>query len=238
MRKYIIILMLLATSQGFAAVDVPEDELAQESVYPVFDHPQSVMNRNVQTTKRFDVGLFGGFALTEPIYDTSKFGLAANYHFNEMHSLGLLFSQNSTGLSKDAKGLKEQNLDFDRAPKPQNSILLDYNYKPFYGKLSFSKLGVINTTIYGTAAVGMVKYEHKTYPAVALGIGERFYFTSALSLKLDLRLYVHQAPIPFKKGGLRYGYNGGANDPKPSLDSFEERITYTNNLEIGLNYLF
>lgn len=215
------------------AVDVPLDELAQESVYPVFDHPQSVKNRTVATAGRIDVGIFGGYALTEPIYDTAKFGVAANYHFSELHSLGLMFSQNSSGLSKDAQGLKDaHNLDFNRAPKPTNTTMLDYNYKPFYGKLSFSKLGVINTTIYGSAAAGMVAYENKSYPAVAVGMGERFYFNKSLSLKADLRLFVHQAPIPFKRGSML------TSNPAPALDSFDERITYTTNLEVGLNYLF
>ena len=68
---------------------------------------------------------------------------------------------------------------------------------------------------------------------MALGLGERFYFTSRFSLKIDLRLFIHQAPIPFKRDALRPG-----TDPIPAADSFDERISYTTNLEAGLNYLF
>lgn len=227
------IIFSVATVRAADSVEVPADELAQESVYPVFDHAQSVKNRNVQTEGRIDVGIFGGYALTEPIYDTAKFGVAANYHFSELHSLGLLYSQNSSGLSNDAEGLKDSHgLDFDRAPKPTNSILLDYNYKPYYGKISLSKLAVINTTIYVSGAAGMVAYEHKSYPAVAVGFGERFYFSKSVSLKADLRMLIHNAPIPFKQGSMR------TSDPVPSFDQFDERVTYTTNLEVGLNYLF
>lgn len=240
-----IMFVLLFTSLAHAAdpVDVPLDELAQESVYPVFDHPQSVKNRNVATKGRLDVGLFGGYALTEPIYDTAKFGIDVNYHFSELHSLGALFSQNSAGLSKDGQGLKNNNgLDFNRAPKPKNTMMLDYNFKPYYGKLSLSKLAVINTTIYGSAAAGMVAYEHKSYPAIALGLGERFYFSKSFSLKADLRLFVHQAPIPFYKAnggtGMTDGTNGTTPTTAPSFDRFSERVTYTTNLEVGINYLF
>lgn len=216
-------------------IDVPMDELAQETVYPVFDHLASVKNRNVATEDRFDLGLFGGYALTEPIYSTAKYGVALNYHMNELHSLGVLLTMNSTGLSRDGDALKELKpvgLDFNRAPKPKNTILLDYSYKPYYGKLSVTKDSVINTTIYGTAAVGLISYEHKSFPAVALGLGERFYFTSRFSLKIDLRLFIHQAPIPFKRNALT------PSDAIPSADSFDERISYTTNLEAGLNYLF
>jgi outer membrane beta-barrel protein len=237
--------ILLSANLAMAAdpVEVPLDELAQESVYPVFDHPQSVRNRVVATKGRLDVGLFGGYALTEPIYDTAKVGVAANYHFSELHSLGLMFSQNSAGLSKDGQGLKENNgLDFNRAPKPQSTTMLDYNWKPYYGKLSLSKLAVINTTIYGSAAAGMVAYESKSYPAIALGFGERFYFNRSFSLKADLRLFIHQAPVPFFKAtggtGMTDGTNGTTATNAPAYDRFSERITYTTNLEIGLNYLF
>ncbi|MEK6628966.1 MAG: outer membrane beta-barrel domain-containing protein [Bdellovibrionota bacterium] len=214
-------------------VAVPKDELAQESVYPVFDNPVSVKSRNVQDTQTFDVGLFSGLAISEPIASTSKFGVSLGYHFNETHSLGVLWAVNSNGLSKDAEGLKSDfGLDFTRAPFPQYSIIGDYNYKLFYGKLSVTKDGVINTSIYASAAAGLIKYVHKTYPTVAIGVGERFYFTSNIAFKVDLRLFIGNAPIPFKTGALR------AVDPVPTYDSFAERLTYTTNLEFGVNYIF
>lgn len=239
-------LSLCLSSLTFAdeSMNVPEDELTQETVYPVFDNPVSVKNRNIQDSGVMDIGVFGGLAITEPISNTSKFGVAVNYHFNEDHSFGILWAKNSTGLSQDAQGLKDDfGLDFTRAPYPEYSIMGDYNYKAFYGKLSVTKDGVVNTSIYGSLAGGMVKYIHKSYPAIAVGIGERFYFGSHWSLKVDLRLYAHQAPIPFISPGLKDGSKpngnpGNAADPVPDYSSFSERLTYTTNLEIGLNYLF
>ncbi|OFZ30559.1 MAG: outer membrane beta-barrel domain-containing protein [Bdellovibrionales bacterium RIFCSPHIGHO2_01_FULL_40_29] len=223
---------------AIADVEVPQDELAQETVYPVFDNPVSVKNRNIRDIGTVDVGFFGGLALTEPIYNTSKVGIAMNYHFSETHSLGVMFAKNSTGLSVDAQGLKNDfGLDYTRAPYPEYSMMADYNYKLYYGKLSLTKVAVMNTSIYLSSALGIVKYVHKSYPAIALGVGERFYFTNHLSLKLDLRFYAHQAPIPFLTGALRDG-SKGPSDPIPSYDSFQERLTYTTNLELGLNYLF
>ena len=215
-------------------MNVPQDELAKESVYPIFDNPLSVKSRNVKDSKTFDVGLFGGLAITEPISNTSRFGVSFNYHFTEVHSLGLQWAKNSNGLSKDAEGLRTDfGLDFTRAPYPEYSIMGDYNYKLYYGKLSVTKNGVINTSIYTSASAGMIKFIHKSYPAIAIGVGERFYITNNIALKVDLRLFMNQAPIPFKSGALRAGV-----DPVPSYDSFSERLTYTTNLEVGANYLF
>ena len=241
---YFLLAMVFSFAHA-AEVDVPQDELATETVYPIFDSPRSVKNRNVPTEGRLDIGIIGGLALTEPIANSTKFGLEANYHFTEHHSFGLFFLMNSSGLSRDAVGIRDQyGLDYSRAPQPQYNFMLDYNYKPFYGKMSITKSGVINTIIYGSLSGGVVKYQHKTYPALALGIGERFYFTKRLSLKTDLRFFVHNAPIPFKSPGLcdgsvpTCGANGGAGDPVPSYGEFNERLTYTTNLEVGLNFLF
>jgi len=246
-KSFLIFLVAVCgLSQAMAdeSVNVPVDELTQETVYPVFDNPVSVKNRNIQDSGVMDIGVFGGLAITEPISSTSKFGVAANYHMSETHSLGILWAKNSTGLSQDAQGLKDDfGLDFTRAPHPEYTIMGDYNYKAFYGKLSVTKGGVINTSIYGSLAGGVVKYVHKSYPALAVGLGERFYFGSHWSLKVDLRLYAHQAPIPFISPGLKDGSKpnnnpGNAPDAVPDYGSFSERLTYTTNLEIGLNYLF
>lgn len=236
LKILVIIFCLLKSIAVYAEeqLNVPKDEIAQESVYPIFDTSDSVKNRNIEDIKTFDVGLFAGAAITEPIANTVKYGVAINYHFNEAHSLGLLWAKNNTGLSKDAESLKNDfGLDFSRAPFPEYSILTDYNYKMFYGKLSITKNGVLNTSIYTSASVGAIKYIHKTYPVVAFGVGERFYLTKKISLKLDLRFFVNNAPVPFKAGALRTGI-----DPVPSYDSFDEKVAITTNLELGLNYLF
>jgi len=239
--KSILISIILIVTVVFFSIeskademDVPKDELAQESVLPVFDNAVSVKSRNVQDAGTFDIGLLAGLAITEPIANTSKYGISINYHLNMVHSIGLLWAMNSTGLSKDAEGLKNDfGLDFTRAPYPQYSLMGDYNYKLYYGKLSVTKNGVINTSIYTSGAAGVIKYIHKMYPAIAIGVGERFYITNNFAFKVDLRFFVNNAPIPFKAGALRVGV-----DPVPNYDSFAERITYTTNLEFGVNYLF
>jgi outer membrane beta-barrel protein len=219
-------------------IEVPEDELARETVYPVFDSVVAVRKRNVKDSKTIDIGLFGGFAITEPVYAATKFGLSLTYHLSEVHSIGVIFAKNTTGLSKDAQGLKDDfGLDFTRAPFPENSLLFDYNYKLYYGKLSVTKNGVINTSIYTSGTAGIIKYIHKSYPTIAFGVGERFYLTNNFALKVDLRVFVNNAPIPFKASALRDG-SKGPSDPVPTYDSFSDRLSLTTNLELGLNYLF
>ncbi|MFV3406995.1 outer membrane beta-barrel domain-containing protein [Bdellovibrio bacteriovorus] len=228
----IIVLALMLHKAAFAeVVNLPTEELAQESVLPVFDKPVSVKNRNVVTAGRFEVDGFYGYAMTEPIANVSKLGLGIYYNTSEAHAWGLLIAKNFAGLSSYAEQLQNQfSVAYGPAPYPELTIMGDYNLKAFYGKMSLTKSLVFNTLLYGSASVGAVKFVHKTYPAVAVGIGQKFYFTKQWALRFDLRLYANQAPIPFIA-------NSDSNPP-PQYSDYQERLTYTTNLDVGLSYLF
>lgn len=236
----IIVLALLLNRVAFAAevVELPPEELARESVLPIFDKTVVVKNRSVVTADRFDVDLFYGYAMTEPIANVSKIGLGLYYNFTEDHALGLFITSNMDGTSDYAKQIEHQfSLNFDRAPMPKNTAMFDYNLKVFYGKLSLSKSVVFNTILFGSASAGMVQYEHKTYPAVAVGLGQKFFFSRNLAFRFDMRLYANQGPIPFLGGGkLRDPIPTGVT--RPSFDEFQERLIFTTNLDVGLSYLF
>lgn len=235
-KSWILFILFLQPFQIMAATDLelPPEELAKETVLPVFDRATTVRMRNVTTDKRYEVGFNFGWLMTEPIFDTSKIGVAGYYHTNEASAWGLQFYANSTGFSTYAKQLKgdEFQLDFGRAPKPEYMLYGDYNAKLFYGKMSVSKNSTINTHLLGLLSAGFTKYKHKSYPGVSAGVGYKFYFNSNLSLRTDLRLFIHEAPVPFKRNALKPG------DAVPEHSSFKDRIHYTNVLDIGLHYLF
>lgn len=230
--------LFLATEANAEVIELPQEELAKESVLPIFDRPVSVRNRTVNTAGRIDLNLAYGLALSEPIYNVNRFALSGYYHTSEDNAFGLIFAKNSTGLSSYAKQLKEQfSLDFTRAPAPDQALMFDWNLKMFYGKMSLTKDSVVNLSLYTTIAGGLVKYSHKSYPAIAPGIGQKFYFSPNVALRFDMRLYMHQAPIPFLDGYLKNPPTGAA-DPVPTFDQFAERLTFTTVLDAGLTVLF
>ena len=237
---FVAAFILQRTAWAAETVDLPREELAQESVLPIFDKPTSIKNRNVHTAGRFDADIFYGLAMTEPIGNVSKLGFGIYYNINEDHSLGFLYAKNSTGLSTYAMQLHDQfGLDFNRVPKQDSTMMLDWNIKAFYGKMSISKSIVFNTSLYGTIAAGMVQYVHKSFPALALGFGQKFYFSNHFSLRADLRLYAHNAPTPFLNNALKDGSKPGQTpDTVPAPNDFKERMTYSTNLDVGLSYLF
>ncbi|MBX3041881.1 MAG: outer membrane beta-barrel domain-containing protein [Bdellovibrionaceae bacterium] len=232
---------ILATqAQAAEVISLPEDELAKESVLPIFNHPVSVKNRNIVTSGKIDLNLFYGLALSEPIYNVNRFGLSGYYHTSENHAFGLLYAKNSGGLSQYANQLDKQfNLDFSRAPSLDQTLMGDWNWKMFYGKMSITKETVVNLSLYSTLGLGMVQYSHKSYPVLAPGLGQKFYFTKNLALRLDFRLFANMAPIPFLDSSQTSDGSGISNGkPVPAADKFKERLTYTTVLDAGLTWLF
>jgi outer membrane beta-barrel protein len=229
-------LLLHKTAFADEVIELPQEELAHESVLPIFDKSVSVKNRNVVTEKKIDANLYYGMALTEPIANVSKIGLSGYYNWTEDHAFGLLYEKNFSGTSTYANQLKNQfSLDFSRAPMPDSTLMFDYNIKAFYGKLSLSKSVVLNTILFASASLGAVSYKldvTKTYPALALGVGQKFYFNKNWALRFDLRLYGNNAPVPFLNNALRPG------DTVPTYSQFKERFTLTTNLDAGVSYLF
>lgn len=237
MKRNMLVMAIVLTMNVYCLaaeeVQVPKEELAKETVLPIFDNSVSVKVRNVVTDKKFEAVFFYGMGLTEAISNISKLGVSVFYNFSEDHALGFMYAKNSSGLSTYANQLNSQfNLDLARAPYPESTMLLDYHAKAFYGKMSVTKKLVINTSLYGAAGIGMVKYVHKSYPALSVGIGQKFYFNSKWSLGGDLRVVANNAPIPFLKGSIR------KTDPIPDYSSFEERFGFTTQLDFGLGYIF
>lgn len=232
----------LAVEAQAEVIELPPEELAKESVLPVFDRPISVRSRNVVTDSRLDFGLFYGMALSEPIYSVNRFGASLYYHTSEDNAFGFVYVKNDSGLSSYANQLREQfRLDFSRAPAPTQTLMGDWNWKMFYGKMSITKNTVFNVSLYATVAAGMVGYQHKNYLALAPGLGQKFYFGKNFSLRCDLRLFMHQAPIPFldSKNCTQPGINESCTtQPLPSPGDFSERLTYTTALDVGLSWLF
>ncbi len=224
-----------ATAQAKEVIELPKEELARESVLPAFENAPMVKSRNVTTDGRLEFGGFYGMALTEPIANLSRLGMAVYYHSSEDSAWGAFFTKNLGGLSDYAKQLYgTYRLDFNRAPMPDSTLMLDYNYKMLYGKMSLTKTNVLNLSLYTSFAAGMIKYVHKSFPAIAGGLGQKVYFGKQWSFRADLRLFAHQAPIPFLAGNPGIHETNGV----PGYDLFKERLTFTTSLELGFSYLF
>ncbi len=198
-------LMALFALSGLAkaadeVVQFPESELARESVLPVFDQPEAVKKRFVPTEGRIELGGFFGTSLNDPFLYSYPVGLEVQYHLSEIHAFGLMvvgYANSNTGYVSQIQGVNgaTQKIPFTQNPSPTFTTLAEYEFTPYYGKISLTKQSVLNLNISATARAGMLNLSAGGSSATGgLGLNERFFFTRNFGIKLDLSTLFYTKP--------------------------------------------
>lgn len=232
-----IFLVMASVPTPAETIEFPEEELATESVLPVFDNARGVLNRAVVTKGRFEVGGGAGLALNEPFYNPMNFYIEGSYHFTELHGLNIKTMFLMDGLSDYGEQLKTstnlgQPFDASEAPQPKNILLASYQLTAFYGKISLTKKSVMNLSLFGLAGAGLIGLDSGTQlPALNIGFGQKFYFSPKLALRLDFRLIGYSGPDPTSQ----------TLDPTdtviPSEGSFKDEIFFNTYITGGVVFL-
>jgi len=183
-------------------ISFPDEELATESVLPQVDVPTMVLNRHISLKSRFEINTSLGLGLDEPFYFPFYPTGQLSFHLTEVHSISLLGIYYLPLLSSTGKQLKQgvglsNNRAFDpsKAPYPQMSAFINYQYSPFYGKISLSKALNLNLSIYGfTGLCLVVSNQNDRFPSANFGIGQKLYITKWLGLRGDLAFYGYYGP--------------------------------------------
>ncbi|HMN67371.1 MAG TPA: outer membrane beta-barrel domain-containing protein [Bdellovibrionales bacterium] len=236
MIKSLIIFLLLATGSSSFADDIefPEEELARETVLPVFDKRRAVLNRNVLTQERFELGIGGGLEMNEPYYNDFMFAAQGTYNFNETSAVNVQGLMWMGGLSNYGEQLKSGRcgdpdsycpFDAELAPHPEWGLFVNYQFIAYYGKISVSKQSVMNLNLFGLAGLGYINLGESNTIGLNLGVGQNFFITNNVGIRADLRWLIFNGPNPASRQ-LLPGSNASA-------DSFEDRIFY--NSQLGLS---
>lgn len=206
----------------------PEEELAQESVYPRFDSKDVVKGRTVLTEDKFELGVYGGANFNEPIFNQTKAGFNLGYHWNETSAVSLNYAHWMSGLNTQyTDQLKQTNgLDFSGIPKLKYSLYGHYEWKMFYGKISLTKQGVMNLALYPIFGIGTTAYEHKSYMGVDFGIGQKYYFGKSFALRIDYKLQYQEAMSPFV-----------SNLPTAQPGDFKDKWGLNSIFDFGMSFL-
>lgn len=236
--NFIIVAASIMVTQMVHAtrIEFPEEELASESVLPVFDKVASVKNRNVTTAHRFELGGGMGFNLMDPFYNPINYHGSVSYYFDEIHGINLAAAFWQSGLSgygeqlRQGEGLDGDFFDPSRAPHPKYMVMGNYQYTAYYGKISISKKLVMNLSMFGMLGIGTIAIDDKNLLGLNFGVGEKFYFTPNLALRLDLRLLVYRGPDPTTRRLL-------PTDPVQPSANFEEATFLHALMTLGLVYL-
>jgi outer membrane beta-barrel protein len=234
--------LLLSCGRAFAEdIEVPEEELARESVLPVFDQNRSVLNRNVVTSGRLELGIGAGLEVNEPYYNDLMFTAEGTYYFNDVSALNVQGLFWNSGLSSYGDQLKSppsdgtapdpdyDSFDAEKAPHPEWGIFGNYQFTAYYGKISVTKKGVMNLSLFGIAGLGYINMGEVNSFGLNLGLGQNLFITKNLGLRFDLRWLIFQGPDATSQS-LKPTDN-------PSAGSFSDRIYYNTQLGLGLIFV-
>ncbi len=194
---FIVSVVMLFTSASRAEmVEFPQEELSRESVLPIFDQPEAVKKRTVPFADRYQLEGFAGMGLSDPFYNAYPVGIEALYHLNDIHAAGLRVAwvaSSQTSYVPQIQQLPNANsIPFASAPSMKYFALGEYEFTPYYGKISLTKQNVMNLSISGTVFGGAVGMDAETSPGFGVGLNERFLFTRNLGIKIDLRAMFYQ----------------------------------------------
>lgn len=238
-----ISVLLFLSSARAETIEFSEDELATESVLPVFDKTVVVRDRLVTTAGRFEASLGGGLNLAEALYNQLTFDLVVGYHFDEVQGVNIMATFLSSSLSSagnelyNGQGLAT-GVTFDAAlaPTVQEMVFANYDFTAYYGKISITKQYTMNLSLYGMAGLGVVKWTDVSKIGADFGIGQKLWFNAHNALRFDLFMTVYQGPDPTQpNGGFTQMYKG--NGPQPS-SAFASTTYVRPFLTAGYVYLF
>jgi outer membrane beta-barrel protein len=238
MSKAVCLLSLLlstATSLAASPIKFPDGELPQETVMPVFDRKDVVLNRAVVTEKRFEVGLLGGWTPTDPFFSPLSYGASAGYHFDETHGVNVMFANRLGGTTEYTDQLNNVRntppLRLQNAPAPTYIALANYQASLFYGKMSFSKSVVGNLSLFATAGAGVLGLGDGTLPVASLGLGQKYYLTDSFGLRLDVRMLAYEGPDVVSRS---------LTDTKrtPTNSFFDKKLLFDSMLTLSAIFMF
>lgn len=189
------LILLSPSTWADEPIQFSEEELARESVYPVFDETNAVLKRRVVTSERLEFNLFGGAAFNDPFFNPLSFGGGIGYHFTEIHGVqiqGGLLTNTPSQYVDPLKAASDQNYRY--APAPKYYVYGVYEFTPFYGKLSITKETVCNLALNFTAGGGMYAIGTESLPTLVVGFGQKFFFGPSWGLNIDLKTLTFNGP--------------------------------------------
>ena len=185
-----------------------------------------VQNRSYTKEGKWELGVFGGFVLTDPFLNVNNAGISLGYHFSEYFELNLLsfhdFASNSSALNtfQSAEGASTN------YNKPQNYIGLEAQWSLLYGKLSVMGNSIIYYDMYLLGGAGATQTQNGTYPTPEAGLGQQIYISKNMSVKLEYRMMYYHEQIVERVVTQQLGNVVGS------------RNNFSNVIDLGFSFMF
>lgn len=225
-------------------VRFPDEELARESVLPVFDEAPVVMDRRVKTAGRFEVGPRFSISLLEVFNSEYGAGVDLTYNITETHGLNFVYNSFFGGKTRYAQAMERDmtlpggagKVDLTNAPATEYLATLNYQYTSHYGKISLTKFWVMNLALYGSVGAGVISVGEEATPTAQLGIGQKFYFNNNFAFRFGLQSLIYSGPNIVSSGAVLTKIKNASQPLKAS--EFEKEMKFPIQLVSGLVMIF
>lgn len=216
-----------------------ESDLPTESVMPLVDYPEMVLNKNVTFTNKWSISGSYSRVMDEMFFNNNLMGARIGFGWNEFSSAGIIFQSWGSGLSDYSKVFRQNSAELrvDAAPLPQSQYFLYFEQQYFYGKISIAK-ELVNTFVFlGRYSGGMTKYETGSLPHLNYTLGYQAYLNANSFVELTLGLSVHQAYNPVGIN-IRSSSTDIPVNVLPAKTDFPKKIQFSQTLNLAAGILF
>jgi outer membrane beta-barrel protein len=184
-----------------------------------------VQNRAYSKTGKVEFGLLGGVDFSDPFLTLKHLGLDAGYHLSEYISLHILYWKYFVGNSDAELTFEQYSGATANTNKPSYYLGTELDGSMLYGKLSVLGQSIIYYDLHLLGGLGLTNTESGTYFTPHLGVGQRFYLSKILSLRVDYRLDYFRETIFEKQIVTKLGQSVG------------QRDNFTNTITLGLSLM-
>ncbi|MBU6376656.1 MAG: outer membrane beta-barrel domain-containing protein, partial [Bdellovibrionales bacterium] len=184
-----------------------------------------VQNRAYSKGKKLEVGLMSGVTFSDPFLTIQQVGVDAGWHLSESIGFHLLAWKSLVGSSSALRTFEQEKQATTNTNKPRDYVGAEMMGSLLYGKLSVLGKSIIYYDFHLLAGVGSMGTESGRYFSPSIGIGQRFYLTRTLSIRLDYRLQYFREAILEKQIVTKIGQTTG------------ERNNWSNTINIGVSFL-
>lgn len=182
-----LLIALLAAGWPLAPVLGAEKKSARKQVEVREDRIKSVQRKAFLKKHRWELTPLVCFSLNDAFYQKMGGGASAAFHMAD--SLGIEFQAVYVGtIQTDMVGYFQQaNSALPRVSRMRYYLLGNLLWSPLYGKLSLFTDEIVHFDGYLIGGFGMVSTETGSKLATNVGLGLRYYVTSWLVLKIEVR---------------------------------------------------
>lgn len=156
-----------------------------------------VQNRLYTNRKKLEFGFNLGSVSSDPFLVNTSLSGTVGYHFSDLFSVHLGYTQNFVWGSEALKSLEQFSGSGKTAVtnKQKNWITLDTRWSMLYGKVSLFGAKILYFDSYLSAGVGIVNTENGSSLAIMPGIGQVYHISQTVGLNLHYKLFLYDETL-------------------------------------------